>query len=250
MTPTNEAGHGLPERALAAWTGKHRGDAENRAFLAGYETCESDMNAALALSRGVPADMVLVPREMPDALAESREYVDGEFSRSNYETIYRLLAAAPAAAGAQGEDGCGACGNGCKDRAGCELAEQSPPIHQPAAADGGVRERSRELLAREVDADAAATPGLSIEAERIRNGKTDSAFVDAALRAIEAALSSHRQAGDESKFRELAERWRTEAEDNKHLGGSWHKTDLCNTHADELESLLTSPTTGADGVDS
>jgi hypothetical protein len=50
-------------------------------------------------------------------------------------------------------------------------------------------------------------------------------------------------------LRELVQRWRTEAEDNKHLGGSWHKTDLCNTHADELESLLTSPTTGADGVD-
>jgi hypothetical protein len=48
-------------------------------------------------------------------------------------------------------------------------------------------------------------------------------------------------------LRELVQRWRTEAEDNKHLGGSWHKTDLCNTHADELESLLTSPTTGADG---
>ena len=48
----NQAAQTMPERALAAWTGKHRTDAENRAFLAGYETCQSDMLAAAPAASG------------------------------------------------------------------------------------------------------------------------------------------------------------------------------------------------------
>lgn len=51
-----------------------------------------------------------------------------------------------------------------------------------------LEQRARELLAAEVERDAIATPSILIEAERIRNGTHGSAFTDAALRAIEAAL--------------------------------------------------------------
>jgi hypothetical protein len=87
-----------------------------------------------------------------------------------------------------------------------ELVGAATP--QPAAADGGVRERAREILAkwyraagRYEDAGRLCMSGTAVDTEE-----------NIALLAVEDALSSHRQAGDDlSKFRELAERWRDQA---------------------------------------
>src|SRR5688572_5585834 len=77
MTPTNEAGHGLPELPEPLISG---GNDNSRPDLGrgctGYTADQvqqyaKDYAAALALSRGVPADMVLVPREPTDAMVDA-----------------------------------------------------------------------------------------------------------------------------------------------------------------------------------
>lgn len=106
-----------------------------------------------------------------------------------------LPKAAPAAAGAQGEDEIDRAARRMGDSARSllqDIAQQAAT--KPAAADGGVRERAVELLAAEfkkAHAEGDEYPDAG----------------ECALRAISVALSSHRQAGDD-QFRELAERWR------------------------------------------
>jgi hypothetical protein len=189
---------------------------------------------ALALSRGVPADMVLVPREPTPEM--QRAYFDSIdkhldavakspfFGRhDNHRVAYRaMLAAAPAAAGAQGEDA--VLFENVRGHVISELnkiarrianvspnvseeVEQlaamlvvgateplTPPAPQPAAADGGVRERAREIagiITRNVCETDPADPDRP-DTVSVRHGD----LLLIAETAISAALSSHRQAGD------------------------------------------------------
>lgn len=227
MTPTNEAGHGLPKLPDQD-VDTERGDYYSMDAMEAYgRACY-----ALALSRGVPADMVLVPRELTTSMAEAAEQ---EFACGNdFSDAWEAAIAthifdsgtAPAAAGAQGEaqqmqaltEQRTDAGVPCKahpdaphgfDRTAshsigryvCECEGWSPETTQAAAADGGVTQSmldagTRAMMAfRKSGGDWTGKPAHAAEA---------------AIRAAfaEAALSSHRQAGDESKFRELAERWR------------------------------------------
>lgn len=77
MTPTNEAGHGLPELPVPwadYWASKGNWALSHN--YAAFELADEWLRAniaALALSRGAPADMVLVPRELTTSMAEAAE---------------------------------------------------------------------------------------------------------------------------------------------------------------------------------
>ena len=206
---------------------------------------EQRMIAALALSRGVPDGWKLVPVEPTESMKHAgwTEYpnywgngqqTDGDDAAACYAA---MLKAAPAAAGAQGEvqqmqakaqQRVEPIGFRSRLKDGGKKWEyvdhRSPdsfelrecviePIYttpQPAAADGGVRERARytEQMVRDASGhaweymgDSEVVPlGLALELVQALTQQT--------------ALSSHRQAGNHlSKFRELAEEWKARAKE-------------------------------------
>lgn len=217
-------------------------------------------DAALSQTAGVPDRKTLFEQaEVLAACYRLKELVEGvgceRWQNANgfrlkdtqqwvefYNVVNRMQrleyppAAAPAASGGEEAPSASVAGRALE-----VILSQSP-------SGASVSERARSLFNAMLSAPYGdTTMGNIVYAATTRN-RLESAW----LPLIERALSSPRQEGGSTAastqgLRELVQRWREEAEGNKHLGGSWHKTDLCNTHADELESLLTSPTTGADG---
>lgn len=251
MTPTNEAGHGLPELP-ATFRDDFKGDDSRLIESAKALISLSDSGSlaphgigghartilsafivrtesALALSRGVPdgagepcpvagtfacrcgkftIPMDKGPWRVSDdgkdvfsddfsadvALRISGDFIDDHHRKDYAAWLARTLngAAAPAAAGAQGEEYQRGYAQGVAD------TQKSPKYDstgdtvytQPAAADGGVRERARALLAASYRECGDKAQALDVER---RIPYVQHAI---ALRAIEAALSSHRQAGD------------------------------------------------------
>lgn len=143
---------------------------------------------------------------------------------------------------------------------GSEWLHETRELYAAApAASGGespsgasVRERARELLATEYE--RANFPDV---AKTIREGGYHWDSIRALeLRALEQALtqqhalSSPRQEGDSTAastqgLRELVQRWRDEADEIDERGWACNSNSI-RARADELETLLTSPTTGAD----
>lgn len=254
MTPTNEAGYGLPELP------EPDPDMQGKEYSAGcYERgytadqMRQYARAALALSRGVPEGWKLVPVEPTEAMCGAIEYGAARPICETHQAdrmyfLRKAIAAAPAAAGAQGEgsgqerDWSGRIDDAWRDvmssnnldplddniwpitaalayaqqawrrgplpphtpqpaaasKCSCPSGDGSLrwpcPVHQPAAADGGVREMAREILA---DAQQMAD-GHGVNARLILDEGMSlrcNVACDVALRAVSAALSSHRQAG-------------------------------------------------------
>lgn len=263
MTPTNEAGHGLPELPTTRLLHMYGAD-----FIDVYtaEQMRQYARDALALSRGVPDAVASRLRGLIAEIDSHRKPATGELRLVADELKSILaLASAPAAAGAQGEVGPV---DGCEDCAynGRYLCDTHGPAPQPAAADGGVRERDDGASVSKRPTSAmkllrfgrgnGATPWI-LEPHidgywtpwHVAQSELDMAVESAAQleRELEkaltqqCALSSHRQAGDDlSKFRELAGEWRRVAEKFHEMGSSISIAEgaVMRNLATELESLL------------
>lgn len=309
-TPTNEAGHGLPELpALPSLEcGPHTGhlaihtEDQIRRYAEGYgRACY-----ALALSRGVPAERMAPVQGYTPGIPWSmhleaydvycKRYgkqpalidLEGRNCRGGFGTneldmfipgwrerlsefnamkariaeLEAMIAAAPAAAGAQGEAiawtrDAETWGNAlneaawtfvdeCPEKSALLFNNTKGPLRaailkyaelvgaatpQPAAADGGVRERARVFLAEVLDG-----YDCPIEPENINiDGTIRTDIVLAALEQAltqQPALSSHRQAGDES-IRSLHARFMS---DTSGLSEEWQ--DWRNDFARDIRALV------------
>jgi hypothetical protein len=205
----------LPEPLISGGNDKSRPDLGRG--CTGYTAAQMqqyaiDYAATLALSRGVPEGWM---RDVADAAAALDKRGDRQMAARLMHLHKDMLAAAPAAAGAQGEDECSNC-NGRGEVGGpvgqtaetfdyvTEPCPECTP--QPAAADGGVRERARELLASECP-ECGGSNGYMVPAGEYAGAwqkcgtcqdgeRLQSVNRSQAMRAVATALSSHRQAGD------------------------------------------------------
>ena len=256
-TPTNEAGHGLPELPLPwsdYWASKGNWALSHN--YAAFELADEWLRAnldALALSRGVPeSGRYFVDGPQGSFFTSDKTFADlfvREVDDPDDWTITDLsnpTGTAPAAAGAQGEVPSVAdvlmktddpiqqmrmvvqvarendslisrkWVEGWADQWERERSLNTP---QPAAADGGVRERARELLAFQYGTEAEYGTAYNIR----HNEKAISREQRIALRAIEqaltqqCALSSHRQAGEPVAVAKTAAIWIGENEKGERI---------------------------------
>jgi hypothetical protein len=131
-------------------------------------------------------------------------------------------------------------GETCTWSGDAQRAREFAGMSQPPAG-ASVSERARiDILALEV------ARRFTQDTEPQRRASLQAAVIEA----IERALSSPRQEGDSTAastqgLRELVQRWRDERQLPPLPEAAYAQARVC---ARELESLLTSPTTGADGV--